>query len=131
MKRIGVLFTAVASLISVPQADAQGLCPKGGDFGNLCNINANNAGGIVGSFIQLLLVIAILLSLVFLLWGGIRWISSGGDKGKVSQARSTIMAAIIGLIISLLAFFIVNLVLMFLTGQGISNMKIPQLWSGS
>jgi hypothetical protein len=127
MKRvIAVLasFISAAILASVP-AYAQTLCPA--QFSNLCNLNQNNAGGIVGAIISFLLIIAILLSLFYLIFGAIRYISSGGDKGKTDQARSTLTAAIIGLIISLLAFFIVNIVLSILTGQGISSMKIPTL----
>ncbi len=125
-----VALTAGLAFISpVPTLAAQTsqpLCPPG-QFGSLCNLHVSKAGGIVGSVIQLLFVFAILASLFFLIWGGIRWISSGGDKGKIDQARGTITAAIVGLLISLLAFFIINIVLMVLTGHGISSLSIPKL----
>jgi len=65
---------------------------------------------IIGNTITIMLIIAILLSLIYLILGGIMWISSGGDKSKVAAALSRLTAAIIGLILALVAFFIVNIV---------------------
>lgn len=103
------------------------LCPNGSSFTNLCNLQAASAGGYIGTIVEVLLIIAIISSLFFLIYGGIRYISSGGDKGKIDQARSTLIAAIIGLIVSLAAFFILNFILVFFTGQGLMNMQIPTL----
>jgi len=135
MKKSFVIISVIALSVSFVQtAFAQNasepLCPPGA-YSSLCNINANSAGGVVGAILQVLLIFAIIACLFFLLYGGIRYITSGGDKGKVDQARGTLVAAIIGLVISLLAFFIVNLVLMFLTGKGISTMTIPKLYTGN
>lgn len=58
--------------------------------------------------ITTILVVAILLTLFFLIYGGIDMISSGGDKQKVTNARQKLTFAIVGLIIVLLSFFIVN-----------------------
>jgi len=101
------------------------LCPSG--FGSLCSLQIQNGGGAIGAFIQLLLVIAILICLFYLIYGGVRYIMSGGDKGKVDQARSTLVAALVGLIIACAAFFIVNLVLSFFTGSSLAGLKIPKL----
>ncbi len=60
--------------------------------------------------ITLLFIAATLLALAFLIYGGIRWITSGGDKTGVENARKTITYAIIGLVISFLAFFIINII---------------------
>lgn len=59
--------------------------------------------------IQIMIIIAIILSLVFLVLGGLQWTSSGGDKGKIAGARSKITFALVGLIVALSAFFIVNI----------------------
>lgn len=58
----------------------------------------------------LLFVIATLLALGFLIYGGIKWITSGGDKAGVESARKTITYAIVGLVIAFLAFFIINMI---------------------
>lgn len=51
--------------------------------------------------------IALLMVLVFLLWGAIEWIGAGGESGKLQKAREKIVGAIVGLIvlISSLALF--------------------------
>jgi hypothetical protein len=78
-------------------------------------------GSVLGFVITIAFIIAVLISLLFLVWGGIKWITSGGDKTGVETARNQIIAAIIGLIIVFLAFFILNLVL------GLFNLSLFQL----
>lgn len=51
------------------------------------------------------------LSVIMLIWGGIRYIISGGDSKKITDAKNTILYAIIGLIIAVLAYAIVRFVL--------------------
>lgn len=85
---------------------------------------------VLATVVQFIFVISVVLALGFLIYGGVKWITSGGDKGGVENARNMIVAAIIGLIIVFLAYVIMNLVLTFLTGQGLSSIEIPSL-SGS
>lgn len=56
------------------------------------------------------IIIAGLLSVVFIFIGGISFILSGGQEEKIKQAMSTIRYAIIGLIITILAVVIVSTV---------------------
>src|ERR1700677_3159847 len=118
MKKItAIILTAISylglatSVFAQTSVDPCGSVQSG--FGRLCNLSANNIGGIVGAAVTFILIIAVLIALFFLIWGGIRWITSGGDKAKVESARGTIIAAIIGLIIAFLAFFILSLALGF------------------
>lgn len=60
--------------------------------------------------IQFIFIIAILLALLFLIFGGFKWITSGGDKAGIEGARKTITYSIIGLIIVFLSYFIVNII---------------------
>jgi hypothetical protein len=132
MRRITVIFTSVSVAVSlwlssITQAyAASNFCPSG-NFSNLCNLDVSKIGQVVGTIVQVLLIIAIILSLFFLIYGGIRYISSGGDKGKIDQARGTLTAAVVGLIISLLAFFILSIVLLVITGKGLQSLTIPTL----
>lgn len=57
-----------------------------------------------------LLISAALLTLFFLIWGGIQWITSGGSKEKVQAAQKKIVYASIGLIVVLVSFMIINIV---------------------
>ena len=56
------------------------------------------------------IIIAGLLSVVFIFIGGISFILSGGEEGKIKQAVSTIRYAIIGLIVTILSVVIVGTV---------------------
>lgn len=60
--------------------------------------------------LNLMLVVAVVLTLVFAVWAGAQWISSGGDKNKLASARSKLTWALVGLIFAFLAFFLVNLI---------------------
>jgi hypothetical protein len=68
------------------------------------------AAKVIGNALTIMLIIAVILTLIYLILGGIAWIQSGGDKQKVSQARSRITYAIIGLIVALASFFIINVI---------------------
>lgn len=127
MKRfLPSLLTGIVFLAAAKDVSAQSICPPG-NFANLCKLKLENSATIVGSIVTILLILAIILAIIFLIWGGIRWISSGGDKGKVEAARNNITAAIVGLIIALSAFFILNAVTYIVTGQTFSTFTIPTL----
>lgn len=132
MKKLLTAILAAVTFFSltVAPAYAQGQnvnpCPGANQFRALCNLNANNIGGIVGAAVTFILVIAVLIALFFLIFGGIRWITSGGDKAKVDSARQTITAAIIGLVIAFLAFFILSLALSFF-GLSLTNLTLPRI----
>ena len=67
--------------------------------------------GVFSRLTNTILLIVGLISVIMLVYGGLRYILSGGDSKKVTDAKNTVLYAIIGLIISLLAFAIVNFVL--------------------
>lgn len=48
------------------------------------------------------------IALVFLIWGGVQFITAGGDSGKVDNARKTILNAVIGIIIVILSLVILG-----------------------
>ncbi len=139
MKKITSSFTAVGTGVSLlfmtagavfaQGAEGQEICQAAGtNFSALCRLRLeSDGGGIMGGALQVLLIIAILVALFFLLYGGLKWSSSGGDRGKIEQARSTLIAAVVGLVIALSAFFIVNFVLYWITGQSSTSFKVPRL----
>jgi len=75
---------------------------------------ANDFGAMINAVLSFVMLLAALLVLFYLIWGGIEWITSGGDKGKTESARNKITAAVIGIIILAAAFAILQLVLTFL-----------------
>lgn len=52
-----------------------------------------------------------IISVVMVIVGGIRYITSGGDSSKVASAQNTVLYAIIGLVVVALAQIIVQFVL--------------------
>ena len=51
-----------------------------------------------------------IVALFFVLFSGIRFLTSGGDAKQVEAARKTLTFAIIGLVVILLSFAIINLI---------------------
>ena len=64
----------------------------------------------IEAILNIVLVIGIIAVLLYLIWGGLEWITSGGDKGKTESARNKITAAVVGLIILISAWAIVMFV---------------------
>jgi hypothetical protein len=121
-----IISLAFATLANAGAAEAKDLCPPA--FASLCKIQlAQQSGGVVGTIMMSLIILAAIVSLFYLIFGGARFITAAGDQGKTAQARSHIIAAIVGLIISLCSFLIVNVVMYVITGKGIGNMSIPML----
>jgi len=67
-----------------------------------------------------------LVAFGFLIFGGIKWISSGGDKEQTAKAQSTITAALIGLVIVFAAWAIIKLIETFF-GISILTLTIPSV----
>lgn len=116
-----------ASTLAAGTTNISSTCPSG-QFNSLC-LDSSKLGPTIGALISFVFVIAGLIALVFLIWGGIKWLTSGGDEKAVEGARSHIIAAIIGLVIIFLSYLIVNVVLNFFTGgqASLTNLKLPTL----
>lgn len=65
---------------------------------------------LLGNSISIMLIAAVIITLIFLILGGIAWITSGGDKQKVGAARARITYAIVGLVVALGGFLIVTII---------------------
>jgi hypothetical protein len=75
---------------------------------------ATDFGKLINGVLSFVMVIAALLVFLYLIWGGIEWITSGGDKGKTESARNKITSAVIGLIVVAASYAILTLALNFL-----------------
>lgn len=75
--------------------------------------------------LTILLTLAVLLTLFFLINGGVDMIMSGGDKQKVVNARHKLTFAVIGLIVVLFSFFIVNVIGQLFNVEPIGHIYIP------
>ncbi len=84
----------------------------------------SNIGVLISSGITAAIVISGLLTFLYLVWGGLEWLTSGGDKAKYEAARGRITAAIIGLAIVAAAWAIMQLIAQFF-GISLTNISFP------
>ena len=82
-------------------------CAKGADTPS----TLFGQGSVFTTIVNVMLFIIGALSVIMLIYGGIRYTTSGGASGSVTAAKNTIMYAIIGLVVAFLAYAIVNWVL--------------------
>lgn len=66
--------------------------------------------GIFTTIINIMLYIIGAVSVLMLVYGGIRYTISGGDTSAVTAAKNTILYAVIGIVVALMSFAIVNFV---------------------
>ena len=80
--------------------------------GVACNDASTNTTlqEVIDLVVNLLSLVVGLLSVVFLIFGAFKYITSGGDSGKVTSAKNTILYALIGLVIVAVAQVIVRVV---------------------
>lgn len=77
-------------------------------------IRITDIGQLISAVVGTLLIIAALMAFLFLIMGGLQWITSGGDKAAMETARNKITHAIVGLIIVGAAWAVMMLVQNFL-----------------
>lgn len=63
---------------------------------------------VIQNVINSVILVAGLIAVIFVVIGGISYMTSTGDPGKVKKAKDTILYACIGLVICVLAYAIVN-----------------------
>src|SRR3989344_8042710 len=79
---------------------------------NAADTTANDkVNSIIKTVINLFSIIVGVVSVVMIIIGGLRYITSGGASDKVSGAKDTIVFAIVGLVVVALAQVIVRFVL--------------------
>ena len=113
----------LAGLLVVPTV-ALAVAPAASADGNLTlNSGVDSAQGegvgqvstdpesLVKKFVNIFLFAVGALSVIMLIWGGIRYTTSAGDSNKVQAAKNTVLYAIVGLVVAILAYAIVNMVI--------------------
>lgn len=85
-------------------------------------------GQLISAVVGTLMILAALIAFLYLIMGGISWITSGGDKANMETARNKITHAIVGLIIVGAAWAIMTLVQNFLGVNiiGSGGITLPQ-----
>ena len=83
-------------------------------------------GTLISNLVGALFIAGFLLAFVYLLMGGIGWVTSAGDKAKLEKARDQITNAIIGLIVVAAAYALTAIVAQFF-GFELKSLPIPTI----
>lgn len=122
-KKIGQVATGIGAALTLLAGRAMAASGEINDSANPASAGANAARGngtpteLVGSngvftrITNTVLYAVGIISVIMLIYGGLRYVVSGGDSKKVTDAKNTIIYAIIGLIVSILSYAIVNFVI--------------------
>lgn len=88
-----------------PECKGRSLLPTS----NICN----TASECITWFVNAIFLIAVVLSFIYLVWGGIDYIMAGGESAKAEGARTKLTNAVIGLVVVIVAWAISNFILKF------------------
>lgn len=119
VKKTGQVFTGAATMVTLMAGRAMAAmnyenpAQAGAEAARANGMPAEliGASGVFTRITNTVLFAVGIISVIMLIYGGLRYIISGGDSKKVTDAKNTIMYAIIGLIIAILSYAIVNFVI--------------------
>ena len=91
-------------------------CGATGDIGAVttgCAVTdtTNNVNGAIKFAIRIFQFVVGIISIIMIILGGLKYITSGGEAGNITSAKNTILYAVVGLIVVVLAQTIVQFVL--------------------
>ena len=113
-KLAAILFLVLALPLAV---SAQGLVPCGVAPDDPCQLS--DLFSMIYLLVNFLIGMAALVSILFVVWGGVTMLLSAGNTSRVQEAKATIFNAIIGLVLTLLSYLIVSYVAgLFIPGAG-------------
>ena len=117
MNTIKILALATVLLFGVallmPSAPAFAQSPGEQMQGGLNNIGANSARSFdstVEIAINAFLFIIGAVSVIMIIYGGFKYVTSAGESSAVASAKNTILYAVVGLVIAILAYTIASFV---------------------
>ena len=122
----GLFSYSFLALPAYAQASVDPCTGASGIAQTLCKLGGDQIAQTIRNVIVLFIVLAVVIALLYLLYGGIKWIMSRGEKDQVEAARAHVVNAIVGLIIVFLAIFIISIVLAAF-GIKFEELSIPQI----
>jgi hypothetical protein len=97
----------------------------GSASGTACSAVSDNGTGsltaVAKKAVNIFSIIVGIVAVIFIIYGGFRYITSGGDSGSVGNAKNTLIYALVGLVIVALAQLIVHYVLSTATSAASGN----------
>ena len=112
-------FAALTPAVAIAATPKSTVCTTLGSNAG-CTANANGSvsiDSIVKAVITILSAVVGIVSVIMIMVGGFRYVTSGGEASAVKSAKSTITYAIVGLVIVAFAQIIVKYVLAKSTGK--------------
>lgn len=107
---IGTLF-AGATVVPVSAIDLFDECEGVNADSSVCDAaGKDSATNTVQDIINILLLLIGAVSVVMIVIGGFKYVTSNGDQNNIVSAKNTILYAVIGLIVAIMASAIVNFV---------------------
>lgn len=116
---LAVPMLALGMTVVTPTSSFAATCDASGGLvgGAECTKGSDQAtdlfgkNGVFQTITNTLLFIIGAISVLMLIYGGIRYTLSAGDSASVTAAKNTILYAIVGIIVAIMAYAIVNFVL--------------------
>ena len=110
-------FIGLGSLLIIPSYAATIDCGDNTipqsvrDAAGCDNSSSNALPTVVQNLLNVVIGITGIIAVIFIIIGGVQYMTSTGDAGKITKAKNTILYAVIGLVVVILAFAIVNFVI--------------------
>lgn len=111
---VPVMVPAVAhAQIQEGLCNGVSLSTNGGDQGSCANGEeaTTKVNDLIALIINIFSIVVGVVSVIMIIVGGLKYITSAGDSNNVTSAKNTILYAVIGLVVVALAQFIVQFVL--------------------
>ena len=121
MRRIAVLAIVIAGIVSMlvmptvaRAAQLHGACDKGLYGGEDCDLvkhnEIDNSHSTISTPISWAFWLLAAISVIMIIVGGIRYITSQGNQQQLQSAKNTVLYAVVGLVLAIAARAIVMLV---------------------
>ena len=104
-------FAVLGVAMTAGRAMAAGITDEGG-----IPLLTKKPGDVIDGVVNIFLWIIGLLAIIYLIWGGMMYVTAGGDAEKAGKGRTAITNAIIGIIIVALAIVIYRAVVGGISG---------------
>lgn len=111
---IAVCVVAVGAFFAMHEANATPFTIQ--DFGGSVGLGTADLKTTVINIIKWILGILALTAVVFIIYGGVIWLTSAGNPEKIQKAKKIILNAVIGMVIVLISWAIVIFVTKFILG---------------
>ncbi|GAC1369606.1 MAG: hypothetical protein NVSMB39_1590 [Candidatus Saccharimonadales bacterium] len=110
----GIVVSAAPAMAACTNPDpATGTIQDGANCAQPNGTSGNlfATGGIFQTIANVLIFLVGAIAVIYLIIGGLRYVTSGGDAKAVSAAKDTILYAVIGIVVAVISFALVSFVI--------------------